>query len=791
MKRAALIWRRLLIALVALIASAAPALAGPVFVALLSGGASVGSAFAATAVGTFLTSTVGRLLTTVALTALSSAMQPKTKAPGIVVEETQSGGTNPQSFVLGRYATGGYAVGPAMSHGDSLKQLTYVIDLGDIPITSVERLILDEEYVTVDWADTSEPNGYGSPVRGRLDGYAWLKVYTGTQTVADAMLRAKYGSYPTRPWLSDMVGLGVPYAILTSKYNTERFQGRPSVRFEVKGIKLYDPRKDTTVGGSGAHRWSTPSTWEWSENPVVMIYNILRGIALADGSRWGGKWTAGDLPLDSWFAGMNACDESVAKAGGGTEPRYRSGYEVRVKDEPADVIEELMKGCSARIAITGGKCKIRVGAPGLPVYFLTDDDVVRSRPEELDPFPSLSETYNAIHASYPEPESLWEAKDAPPRYNAGWETDDNDRRLVAELNLPTVPYATQVQRLMKAYIDEERRFRRHSVNLPPEAVVLEPLDTLSWTSTRNGYAAKLFEVSQTADDPMTLIQGVTLREVDASDYDWTVADELPTTIASAAPVEPAPFEVLGFAVTPETISDGTTGRRPAVRLSWTAGSVDGAKGLIWELRRVGDTVVLSGATQDVATGRLVLSEGVLPATGYEVRARLVADALTVWTSWVSVTSPAVRLAEDDIRNDAISRPLIRQYAVSEVWQAIALGPFQIPSALTVRATLALGPVGFGALLRAGAVVEARDPSGLGFFVRVSRRDKVAGVWSSWIDLSVLAVNRPGWYPYSFSGNFSAAVEDSEYRVSTDAGHTGYVSTDAIRNIYITVADVVK
>lgn len=781
MKRAALIWRRLLIALVALIASAAPALAGPVFVALLSGGASVGSAFAATAVGTFLTSTVGRLLTTVALTALSSAMQPKTKAPGIVVEETQSGGTNPASFVLGRYATGGYAVGPAMSHGDSLKQLTYVIDLGDIPITSVERLILDEEYVTVDWADTSEPNGYGSPVRGRLDGYAWLKVYTGTQTVADAMLRAKYGSYPTRPWLSDMVGLGVPYAILTSKYNTERFQGRPSVRFEVKGIKLYDPRKDTTVGGSGAHRWATPSTWEWSENPVVMIYNILRGIALADGSRWGGKWTAGDLPLDSWFAGMNACDESVAKAGGGTEPRYRSGYEVRVKDEPADVIEELMKGCSARIAITGGKCKIRVGAPGLPVYFLTDDDVVRSRPEELDPFPSLSETYNAIHASYPEPESLWEAKDAPPRYNAGWETEDNDRRLVAELYLPTVPYATQVQRVMRAYIEEERRFRRHSVNLPPEAVILEPLDTLSWTSARNGYTAKLFEVSQIADDPMTLIQGVTLREVDVSDYDWTVADELPTTLVSAAPVEPPPFEVVGFAAAPETISDGMSGRRPAVRLSWTAASVEGARGVLWEMRRVGDSVVLSGATQDVASGRLVVSQGVLPDTVYEARVRLVADAATVWSSWVTVTSPDVRITSPDIAFGA----------VTEQRQVVSLGPF-LPAALpvgTIIATLSLGVIGAGQGWERRLHFEARN-LGTSWGLELERRRKVlGGAFGSWLVLETFTITDSAWDVFADSGALAGTYDDFEYRLRVSNLPGGTLTV--LRNVYLTAVRITK
>ena len=93
--------------------------------------ASVGAFSAGFTVGNVLaTSFVGRLLTSVALSALSMAMAPRPRAPGIRTSQTQTGGTNPCQFILGRYATAGYASAPAMSHGKAGKTpnayLTYV-----------------------------------------------------------------------------------------------------------------------------------------------------------------------------------------------------------------------------------------------------------------------------------------------------------------------------------------------------------------------------------------------------------------------------------------------------------------------------------------------------------------------------------------------------------------------------------------------------------------------------------------------------------------------------------------
>ncbi len=52
---------------------------------------------------------------------------------------------------------------------------------------------------------------------------------------------------------------------------------------------------------------------------------------------------------------------------------------------------------------------------------------------------------------------------------------------------------------------------QHRVPLPPDALILEPLDTVAWTSQRHGYVAKLFEVIEIEDQPETAIIIATIR----------------------------------------------------------------------------------------------------------------------------------------------------------------------------------------------------------------------------------------------------------------------------------------
>ena len=474
------------------------------------------SAISAFAASSWLAGAIVRIGIGLGLSALSRALLPQQSRPGgLQTSVTLSGATTPQSFILGRYATSGSLVCPPMTHGVSNEYLTYVIALGSLKGQTLKRFAVNGKWQ--DLATTSHAD-YGSDVTDTNAGHLWIRFYDGSQIAADPMLLAKYAAHPDTPWSSDMVGTSICYAVLTVKANTTLWSGLPTFRFELGGIPLYDPRLDDTAGGIGLMRWGDPTTWTSSEIPSVMIYNIMRGISLPSGETWGGDVAAEDLPYANWAVAMEDCDEQVPDGSGGTKAQYVAGFEVRVNEPPKAILEELLKSCAGEMADIGGIWKIHVGAPSLPTLFLNDDDILVSETRQLLPFPGLEQTHNGISTTHPDPELLWEASEAAPLSDPVAVAADGGRNLIANLGLPSVWDGEQVARLQAAWLKDDRRWRRHSLSLPPRWVAAEPFDVISWDSLRNDYLATQFAVLSVTDNPMTLNQRLVLREVNPNDW---------------------------------------------------------------------------------------------------------------------------------------------------------------------------------------------------------------------------------------------------------------------------------
>ncbi|MFK0163484.1 carbohydrate binding domain-containing protein [Rhizobium sp. NPDC090279] len=626
---------------------------------------------------------IGKLFLTVALNiglsliekALAKKDQPQ---PAGTKLEISMGDDHAMSFIIGSYATAGKRK-YAGTWGDDGKTpnayFTDVIEIGSIPNRAGERGLtsvwIDDQKVGVLW-DQPHPDGRGFPVlqyRVKNKDYLWIKFLDGTQTAPDPFLTAKFGTHAERPWKATMIGRGCQVVILTSRYNTDLFKGVPAGLFEPHPLPLYDVRKDSSVGGNGGHRWADPSTWQPSTNPAVMIYNLARGVYY--GSEWvygGQNIGAFCLPATNWMAAANACDTSVQLDGGGSEPAFRAGYDAQCDQEPLDAISELLKGCNGRIAEVGGIFKMLVGTPGGAVYSFTDTDIVVTEEQDFQPFPSLSATYNAIEATYPEPEEKWATKDAPGRYNTDLEVQDGNRRLPAQIQLLAVPFANQVQRVGLAMIQDYRRFRVHQVSLPPDAYPLEPNDVVSWSSVRNGYDEKKFLVVKVEPQPNFLIV-VTLKEVDPADYDWHPGLQLPTAIGWLGPITPPSQPMIGWTVEPSTIKDaGGIDRRPAIKIS-CAPDLDDVTG-VWvqvRLKETGDVVFDSDSNPYASPYSWIISgQWMISNTDYEARGRYLpkSNRATDWSAWLAVKTPNVLIQASDVLDGAIIASKIADAAVT-------------------------------------------------------------------------------------------------------------------------------
>lgn len=622
-----------------------------------------------------------------ALSAAAKAIAPKPKAaPRGSTISLDFGESNPGSMILGRASTGAELLyHGSFGHFSETPNAFYVqvIELADFP-ARLARLWINGEWVTL--GETPHPE-YGRPVVGYdLNGedYLWVKFYSGTQTAPDQFLIDTFGDDEDRPWESDMIGLGMPYLIVTARFKPKLHQGRPQVVAELASWGHYDRRKDSSVGGTGAQRWNDWRTWQPSNNPIVLADNVVRGIAdpITGELMWGGQdIPARDLPASVWTAAMNECDAS-AETNTGTEPQYRGGLEIRFDEEPAGVVEELLKGCAGAIAEAAGEWLVRAGPPGVPVYSFTDDDVIITSPEVFDPFPGLDETYNEVRATYPEPEEGWQAKDAPARTSAAYLAEDG-RRNTADLQFLSVPYRFQVQRLMRSALEDARRFRRHGpIVLPPDARALAPLDVVAWTSERYGYSAKLFEVGMVEDLPNGCV-ALALREIDPDDYDWNADLELPAPVGwQPRPIRPV--QTADFSVEAATIKDANgVDVRPAIRLNWTV--YDNVDAIAYEVRLAADQthVPVKGESRtaesaaqaealtydgdavtydaeavtytvftNVADGEALIHGGsIMRNTDYEVRALYLPEIGREWSDWLSVTTPDIGIPKSDLSDE--------------------------------------------------------------------------------------------------------------------------------------------
>ncbi|EKF43972.1 hypothetical protein NA8A_04150 [Nitratireductor indicus C115] len=613
-------------------------------------------------IGLLTSTTIGKLVLGVALklgmSLLQSVLmkQDEPQQSGIRTK-ISVGGVKSMSFLVGTYATAGHLV-YANTWGAVRKTsnagLAQVIGLSDLPVTSISNEVsmrgrmvtrnpaLGEQAGSFSWFGP-ESYPFEEFTDGDHPGIYWLfaKYLPSGGVDADAKLRSVFGGDADRPWQADMIGRGVAHVILTAEFNRDLFRDLPEAIWQVEGLPLYDPRFDDTVGGSGPQRWGDFATYAFTDNPAVIIYNILRGIYYQGSLVFGGAIPASRLPLSNWFAAMNECDRLVD-----SERQFRCGFEIKPFDHaPLYVIEELLKACNGRMAEIGGVYKIRVGAPALPSYFFTDEAVVITENQSFDPHPGLEQTYNGVSATYPEPEAAWEMKDAPLRIDPDFVSADDGRELIAPVQFPAVPFAIQVQRLQSALMRDNRRFRKHRHTLPPEAWLLEPLDTVSWTSAHNGYVGKLFEISS-MDDLENSNQAVSLKEADPGDWGWNPpTDELPWEVGPTGPITPEPQPIYDWTAEPDIVPDNTgAARRPAILLGWY-GQVQDVQGVEFEVRlAVTGEVVYRGRTDQVSDGELLISQGLLPDTDYQVRARYIpfSNRRTLWSGWLLVRTRDVR-----------------------------------------------------------------------------------------------------------------------------------------------------
>ena len=292
---------------------------------------------------------------------------------------------------------------------------------------------------------------------------------------------------------------------LTKKTESPFAQSVPSrVTIRGDGAFVYDPRLDSTAGGSGSCRADDQSTWVWSadgaNNPALQLLWFLLGWRIKNPvtNEWklavGKGVPASRINMASFIDAANICDEAVALAAGGTEARYRSTGVVSEGDSPTTVLDMMKAAMNAILDDVDGKLRVQVLCNDLasPVWSWTADDVLSDF--EWTPSADLDATFNIVRGVHPDPSdtALYQMLDYPARE---YPSEDGIDR-IEPFDLGMVERASQCQRLADLRYLRQKHSGVFSAVFQATAWKVQKGDIVTGTFSPAGISGVKFRVAE-------------------------------------------------------------------------------------------------------------------------------------------------------------------------------------------------------------------------------------------------------------------------------------------------------
>ncbi|MDX0432922.1 hypothetical protein GOL30_26335 [Sinorhizobium medicae] len=192
-----------------------------------------------------------------------------------------------------------------------------------------------QHYLHDDKATLSVDGGVTEPGHYDKDGVSFVHIKTKLGLNSETAYTDVVTAFPTI-WNNNCRGDGLASVYMTCKTvdQTDFLDIYPNQMPEHSavgdGALLYDPRKDSTQGGVGSHRYTNPNTWEFSSNLALMrLWHLCHPV--------GGKMAYQNMYLPDWANAANVCDQNVTNRSGGTEKRYHGGFWFRASNDPIEV----------------------------------------------------------------------------------------------------------------------------------------------------------------------------------------------------------------------------------------------------------------------------------------------------------------------------------------------------------------------------------------------------------------------------------------------------------------------
>lgn len=609
---------------------------------LLAGTATI-SLFGATV---SLASVIGGALAFGTSLAFSYLKRPKKRTYTAVQGETQYGGDIDVQALFGHGKTKGQRTYYAKwGQGNKFNCEVFVLANGWCDGLFDYCFVYGERRALIQVANVG-----GEAAHYRVDGFSdkiSIRFYDGRPgQPVDAKLVADTAALGNT-WKSTSINAGQCYVIVERLYDSALFEkGKPDFEFVMRGLREYDPRKDSTVaGGFGPQRINDPATWVFTRNPAVHRLNYQLGLRALNSGRTliGEGKSLGQLDLATYFVAMNVCD--TIKAG---KPTYECGLWVTGADDHTEILKEFEDAMAGYGLNRRGLSGVIAGAPQIPVLEITKDDLDTGRSSEYQFKKSAFERYNHLSGQFLSIDDLWNPQSLKPVYsNADVAADGRNRQTSNDFLQVTDPDIAQYLLTI--------RYRQNrmggTATLPVSLRVGLKVQEGEWI-VWNG---RTWMISEWLCDESFNIT-LRLSETSADIYDDGGIDPGPVVIPPTPPINPSILTtVQNFSVETGMIEGAEGFQTPVLRFTWDPPQDPSIVEVIFEYRISGQTTVYTDVCKDPEAGVYQTSKDVISGVFYNARAtiRTVPDRFKTFTPWVTsanVTGNQTVFAEVDLSN---------------------------------------------------------------------------------------------------------------------------------------------
>lgn len=456
-------------------------------------------------------------------------------------------------------------------------------------------------------------------------------------------------------WKSTSINAGICYVVVERIYSDKLFgsKGRPELEFVLRGLREYDPRKDSTVaGGSGTQRLNTPSTWVHTKNPAVHRLNYQLGLrALVSGRTLIGEGKSlGQIDLATYFVAMNVCD--TLRANG--KKTYECSLFVSGDDDHTEVLKQFDDAIAGYGLNRRGLSGVIPGAPQIPVKDLTAADIPIDRAKDVQFRPSAFERFNHLSGQFTSIESMWNPESLKPVYvNADIAADGRNRQTSIDFLQVTDPDIAQYllniryrQNRMggKATVPVSRRF----------GLAVQEGEWITWRG-------KSWLISEWRADERLRITLV-LAETSATIYDDAGIQPGPIVIPPTPPINPSLLStVQNFNVAVGMINGAQGYDTPALVFTWTPPDDPTITAVRFSYQIEGTTEIFEDQCTSPEDGLFRTTKNVVSGKVYNARATIttVPDRLRTYTPWKTTAQPTglqtLLTGLQQLQDDALNR----------------------------------------------------------------------------------------------------------------------------------------